>query len=59
MKFVGRMFEAENAIKTNSYKKEKEAISNICSMIKLNFAAIKFSFVNLFSEFMLNCTKID
>ena len=41
MKFIGRMFEAKNAIKTNSFKKEKEAISNICPMTKLNFAAIK------------------
>ena len=35
------MFEAKNAIKMNSYIEEKEAISNICPMAKLNFAAKK------------------
>ena len=41
IRFVGRMFEAKNAIKMNSYIEEKEAISNICPGVKLNFAAIK------------------
>ena len=31
----------KNAIKMNSYKKEKKAISNICPMAKLNFATKK------------------
>ena len=48
IKFVGRLFEAKNTIKANSNKKEKEAISNICPMAKLNFAAIM-----IFCKFIL------
>ena len=35
------MFEAKNAIKTNSYIEGKEALSNICPVAKFNFDAIK------------------